>query len=734
LIGLLPIKPKKSNILGVGDNDMTEQAKLAMTEVVRRILQPLKQFSNPFGTGRPVEMYCADGYVRSCWPVLASWIADHPEHCNLQGNKSNVCPTCTVDRHHTGEYGTEAPLRDSEEHRYFFQEYIRGKVNKHAIASPRAQAWFNTRNTVPQTTSLITAKVAAAAWFEATSTRTDENVFWDTPFVKPYDLPRPDLLHVMLLGIFKTVMIWIEGFLKKHERLAVFDALWAKTPPYTDGEFVKPTKGYREVVQWQGKEMRNLARILLTTLVAALVNPTPRQTPEFDKAIRCVRALVQFHQMTEYHSHTDATVEYLEHYLSEFHQYLPVFLEYRTTVKIKAAITTIKTMFKNRIDEALKEAKKQGRSPSTQEQIKEQLLLEQADEIDAVVQEQANFSFPKMHLLNHFARSIKRFGNLKQYSTEFSESAHRNVIKDAYNHSNKQIDIMDQIMAANDRINIFAMRELNLKRMAADGMYSDQTIRILGLHNREQLRKVQQNMRKSGQDLSVGLIPTHHEEFGTRPAFPRRILKNFSPTYFLSDVKILEMGPKTLVQILGPFYRDSLGIPVVDLDIQHEYILRLAKELKVPVPLHQDLTHSLGYTMHTLRCSGSEGYRNGPPRNDNCWITVDKNEERWKNKHINGLVLCRVIALIKVWRIASDVPRVHAIVRDFQLRSRGNVLQKAHRLTRWKYDTEVVPWATRLGAIYGGAHCVLDGTIPGDIFYANPHIDLATWNVLQTEV
>jgi spore maturation protein SpmA len=64
------------------------------------------------------------------------------------------------------------------------------------------------------------------------------------PFVNPCDLPQPDVLHVLLLGLFKMVMIWIEGFLKVHERLALFDALWAKTPPYTDGSFNKISKGY----------------------------------------------------------------------------------------------------------------------------------------------------------------------------------------------------------------------------------------------------------------------------------------------------------------------------------------------------------------------------------------------------------------------------------------------------------------------------------------------------------
>ena len=52
------------------------------------------------------------------------------------------------------------------------------------------------------------------------------------------------------------MMDWIEGFLKKHGRLQAFDDVWKALPPYPG--FLVPKKAYREVTQWQGKEMRNL--------------------------------------------------------------------------------------------------------------------------------------------------------------------------------------------------------------------------------------------------------------------------------------------------------------------------------------------------------------------------------------------------------------------------------------------------------------------------------------------
>jgi len=39
----------------------------------------------------------------------------------------------------------------------------------------------------------------------------------------PTDLHKPDLLHNIYLGLFKHVMEWVEGFLKRHKRQQAFD-------------------------------------------------------------------------------------------------------------------------------------------------------------------------------------------------------------------------------------------------------------------------------------------------------------------------------------------------------------------------------------------------------------------------------------------------------------------------------------------------------------------------------
>ncbi|KAI5776111.1 hypothetical protein EDC01DRAFT_780046 [Geopyxis carbonaria] len=699
---------------------MSQQAKQALYTVLHGLLEPLNRFANPEHEGRPVEMLCADGSVRSCWPVLGAWIADHPEHANLQGTKGNVCHTCTVHRTNLGELGPEAPVRDSEMHKHMLDQHRLAESDNKARASAQAETWYykHAYESRPRdvTSRLpVTAKLASAKWFMAASTRTDENVFWGVPFVTPSLLPRPDVLHVMLLGIFKTAMNWVEDFLKKHDRADKFDDLWAKTPAYADDRFKPPTKRYREVVQWQGKEMRNLARIILIHFSAALANPSPAQKSDFQEAIRCVRALVQFHLMTEYESYTEATIGYLEHYLAEFHRHKEVFRFCRADARLNTRIADLRTDYKGRIAEA-----QRGMNNTMQNKIKRDMLAEMETEIQGLVTELAHFNFPKIHLMRHFGSSIKLFGNLKQYSTETSESAHKYIVNEAYNRSNKQVDIANQLMAANERMNAFHIRELNLKRFAADGHYdyNDKMIRLLGLH-------------RSESEASS----THDPEFRLRDDFPRRVLSNFDDAEYAVYAEIPQIAPWTILGLLEPFYRRVYGIDMAKLDHAElrRYVFRLATELRVPFPLYQDSNHGLGYVMHTLRCTGRSNYREGPPRNDNCWISVKDGDPFWRGKHVGNLVLCRLVAMVKVWRKGEDDNKVHAIVRDYTLH-RDYPGVNAHGLSRWLYNERTAPWVTALRVIKGGAHCMSDGSRDPNMYYANTHIDVTTWNLLQEDI
>ncbi|KAF8444341.1 hypothetical protein BGX38DRAFT_1143717 [Terfezia claveryi] len=74
--------------------------------------------------------------------------------------------------------------------------------------------------------------------------------------------------------------------------------------------FTRPNKAYRAVTQWQGKEMRNLLRVLLAIFTAALSRRTDapaiatRHKASCHKAILCVRYLTDFILIAQYTVHT----------------------------------------------------------------------------------------------------------------------------------------------------------------------------------------------------------------------------------------------------------------------------------------------------------------------------------------------------------------------------------------------------------------------------------------------
>jgi len=94
------------------------------------------------------------------------------------------------------------------------------------------------------------------------------NVFTGLDRVSPADLHKLDLLDNIYIGLFKYMMEWVEGFLKKHKRQQGFDDGWKEIPPYPG--FSVPKKAYGEITQWQGKEMRNLGRCISAVFGSAM--------------------------------------------------------------------------------------------------------------------------------------------------------------------------------------------------------------------------------------------------------------------------------------------------------------------------------------------------------------------------------------------------------------------------------------------------------------------------------
>ncbi|KAG0641166.1 hypothetical protein HOY80DRAFT_863214, partial [Tuber brumale] len=224
-----------------------------------------------------IEIECADGKVRQCFPRLAAWIADHLENVTLYGIQQNQCAVCETTPDRLGSYtGRSAAIRDYKKYQTLFAKYSNGSSDAGEDLINRG---FKLR----------------------------PSVFWGHADVHQAHLPKPDILHVVYLGIFETHLM----------KLQAFDAAWKNLPAYPG--FSPPNKEYSGVSQWTRKEMRNLVRVLLPCFATALCRPSTAERLIFTKALTCVRSIIDFMLMAQYQSHTVETIQYLERYLKAFH-------------------------------------------------------------------------------------------------------------------------------------------------------------------------------------------------------------------------------------------------------------------------------------------------------------------------------------------------------------------------------------------------------------------------------
>ena len=305
LLALLPVPPKLPQSSSA-NNVQREVNADTLQGVFDLIFAPLQDAALE---GVPID--CADGRVRKCFPILSAWIADHMENVALQGVKSNACPTCEISSDMLG-----SPIQDG----YRTRDYASYDRLEQEIRDVSGE--IHPRDV--QTT------------FDTLGVKVGRNVFHGMQRVSAPDLHKPDLLHTVYLGLFKHMMDWVQAFLKKHLRLQAFDDACKALPPYPG--FFAPKKAYREVTQWQGKEMRNLGRCLLGVLAVALKQPDSAQALPFKRALTCVRSLLDFSMIAQYRSHTQETIGYMEQYLNRFHATKDVFLEFRISKRTHAKV------------------------------------------------------------------------------------------------------------------------------------------------------------------------------------------------------------------------------------------------------------------------------------------------------------------------------------------------------------------------------------------------------------
>jgi hypothetical protein len=209
----------------------------------------------------------------------------------------------------------------------------------------------------------------------------------------------------MQIGMLDHLQKWIFHFMKTHKRLDKYNAIWLSMPAYHD--LTTKNKSDEEVSQWNGKEMKEMSRYLLGVVNQFVRDRSPVQSPIFNCAIECTRALLELYMYARYKSHNDATLSHMEDGLHRFHTFKDVFLLGRAGKKATAKANALRTELvkKRKVDgetyaETWTPSKKRREMNGWRDYI--------SHEIDISKELDADFNILKIQLVSHWADQICR--------------------------------------------------------------------------------------------------------------------------------------------------------------------------------------------------------------------------------------------------------------------------------------------------------------------------------------
>ncbi|KAF8814138.1 hypothetical protein BYT27DRAFT_7206323 [Phlegmacium glaucopus] len=234
-------------------------------ECMRMILKPLVKAGQ-----NGVDVDCADGFIRTVYPILAAYIADYPEQCLVACCKESACPTCTVD-----------PKQHPEKTLKLFKRQAKGE-------NP--------------------------AEFKSQSLRIMDPFWKDLPHCNIFSCITPDILHQLHKGVFKDhIVSWsTDAMAGGSEEI---DRRFRTMTPHPDLRHFK--KGILSTTQWTGTEHKNMEKVFLGILAGA-ADPA---------VLRAVRGVLDFIYYAHFETHTDKSLAQLDLAWKAFHDNKSVFVD-----------------------------------------------------------------------------------------------------------------------------------------------------------------------------------------------------------------------------------------------------------------------------------------------------------------------------------------------------------------------------------------------------------------------
>lgn len=432
----LPAIPKKPNTKDVTPGHkappLSSWIRQKNNSVQQTLSVILEELSTLYAEG--IKFNCSDGKIRTGHPKMCGWIADYKEFGTLFQIYANSCVVCEIPQAMQGD-NVSGPPRDFALYEEKSEEYKELKKKLEAGGLRK----------LVREKALKDAKIMEE-WFKRRRAYIGHRALDDGPGLSMKDAWKPDILHTLYEGMAKYLFEWIEDFLHKdkkevsiqqnRDRRHEFNQLWIGVPRYND--IASPSKPFFELTQKTGKEMRYGIRLLLPVLASVLADPLNDAVElQYREILTCTRYMVDFMLLCHYRKHTPSTLETLRRYLDEFHKRKHVFRRYRAGAQTRKA----------------KEA--------AQEMTGEKVT---GDKLEQLYEETTNFNFVKLHLLQYFAKAIRMYGSLHNWSTETVEM-NLGDQKEAYRASNRN-QAMAQVLVSISREYSIDVRELNLQALA----------------------------------------------------------------------------------------------------------------------------------------------------------------------------------------------------------------------------------------------------------------------------
>lgn len=275
LIGYLPV----TKLECFSEKQRSLQGYQLFHDCMRSLLEPLVKAGL-----EGVDMACGDGFIRKVFPILAAYIADHPEQCLVACCQENHCPKCLVTPTQRGSPSV-SPLnphfRDPTTSAEMIKEQLRGDK---------------------------------PAGFKAAGLRSVMPFWADLPHCDIFRCITPDILHQLHKGMFKDHTVkWATACVDGEDD--EIDRRFRTMTTHADLRHFK--KGISLISQWTGNEYKHMEKVFLGVLAGGT-------DPE---VVRAVRAVLDFIYYAHFEVHTSESLAHLESAWRTFHASKRIFTE-----------------------------------------------------------------------------------------------------------------------------------------------------------------------------------------------------------------------------------------------------------------------------------------------------------------------------------------------------------------------------------------------------------------------